>query len=33
MQIFAALQMIEGGTGDFIVCSGKRTDGSPIVPS
>ena len=26
-------QMIEGGTGDFIVCSGKRTDGSPIVAS
>jgi hypothetical protein len=26
-------QMIEGGTGDFIVCSGKRTDGSPITAS
>ena len=26
-------QMIEGGTGDFIVCSGKRADGSPIVSS
>jgi len=26
-------QMIEGGTADFIVCSGKRADGSPIVSS
>ena len=26
-------QMIEGGTADFIVCSGKRADGSAIVSS
>jgi hypothetical protein len=26
-------QIIEGGTGDFIVCSGKKADGSPITSS